>query len=608
MSFVVNQYIPRPSSYVPSQFDINILMMGETGVGKSTFINAFANYIIYNTLNEAIQDEIQVLIPCIFHITDPDTYEPKKISIGQANDDEKCELTGQSSTQICHSYIFPIGNRLLRLIDVPGIGDVRGIDQDKINCDHILAYINHYEHLNGICILLKPNNERLNIGFRFCFKEILTHLHIKAKDNLMFIFTNGRSTFYRPGSTTPLIRTLIKELNDTWKVEIPFNKENTFMFDNEAFRFLVLCKNGLEFSNEETNNYSKSWKISIKEFTRLIERILKCELHAVKDSVSINAAQQLIRKLTRPIGEIARLIQENIQLAKNHKSNILNNPLSTLSKRIPQKMGKILHFDYPRTVCVNRKCTEIIIVDDQRKVDYITKCHLHCYLRDVEQECIGHSMLKDCHAINKQTGLCNECGCSWTIHMHISYEYETFITFVNIDNTNSQSVLTSIDKHIAALREEENSILEVCGKLSQFLKKNSITPYNDEILGYIRYFISEEEMKRDAGAKNEDVIQGLKNMIQQYENEQKLFNAVPNENTSSMDLKIIHNEYELEDIFGLVGKLYKLPINGSSIQQQVKELKENQWTANEKREHFVEVPFHANSSTIMQQLKNIVSQ
>ncbi|CAF4262453.1 unnamed protein product [Rotaria sordida] len=271
-------------------------------------------------------------------------------------------------------------------------------------------------------------------------------------------------------------------------------------------------------------------------------------------------------------------------------------------------MGKIVHFDYPRTVCVNRKCTEIIIVDDQRKVDYITKCHLHCYLRDVEQECIGHSMLKDCHAINKQTGLCHECGCSWTIHMHISYEYETFITFVNIDNTNSQSVLTSIDKHIAALREEENSILEVCGKLSQFLKKNSITPYNDEILGYIRYFISEEEMKRDAGAKNEDVIQGLKNMIRQYENEQKLFNAVPNENTSSMDLKIIHNEYELEDIFGLVGKLYKLPINGSSIQQQVKELKENQWVANEKREHFVEVPFHANSSTIMQQLKNIVSQ
>ncbi|CAF3221038.1 unnamed protein product [Rotaria sp. Silwood2] len=279
---------------------------------------------------------------------DPDTEESKTILIGTPNDDEKCEEVGQSSTQICQSYIFPIGNRLLRLIDAPGVGDVRGLKQDAKNCDHILAYINQYEHLNGICLLFRPNNVRLTINFRFCFKEILTHLHINVKDNLMFIFTNGRSTFYRPGSTTPLIRTLIKDLNDAWKVEIPFNKENTFMFDNEAFRFLATYKNGIKFSTEEVNNFSKSWEISVTEFTRLIERILKCELHAVRDSISINAAQQLIRKLIRPIGEIARLIQENIQLAQKHKKNVLNNSLSTLPKQISQKNGKVVHYDYSR--------------------------------------------------------------------------------------------------------------------------------------------------------------------------------------------------------------------------------------------------------------------
>lgn len=33
----------------------NLLILGETGVGKSTWINAFANFITYDTLEDAIQ-------------------------------------------------------------------------------------------------------------------------------------------------------------------------------------------------------------------------------------------------------------------------------------------------------------------------------------------------------------------------------------------------------------------------------------------------------------------------------------------------------------------------------------------------------------------------
>jgi hypothetical protein len=220
----------------------------------------------------------------------------------------------------------------------------------------------------------------------------------------MFIFTNGRATFYRPGSTTPLIRKLLEELNQTWKVEIPFNTGNTFTFDNEAFRLLAMHKNGMQVSDEEVNNYNKSWERSVEEFSRLVERILQCDIHAVRDSLSINAAQQLIRKLTRPIGEIARLIQENIQLAVKYKQNVLRNPSLTLPKRIPQKTGKMVIFDHPRTVCTNRKCIQIIVVDNERKADYVTKCHPECFLRDVERECVGHPILQYCDAINERTG------------------------------------------------------------------------------------------------------------------------------------------------------------------------------------------------------------
>ena len=598
-----SEFIPRPKSRRYSQRDINILIMGETGVGKSTIINAFANYLVHNTLRDAIRGEMQVVIPSKFHITDPGPFEPKEVFVGNSDDDDNCHEAGQSCTQVCRSYLYPIGKRILRLIDAPGIGDVRGLDQDKLNCDHILAYLHHYEYLNGICIVFKPDHERLTINFRFCFKEILTHLHINAKDNLMFIFTNGRKTFYKPGGTTPLLRRLLNELNETWKVEIPFNTGNTFMFDNEAFRFLALYKNGIRFPQEETESYSKSWQKSAEEFSRLIHRILQCEKHAVQDSLSINAARQLVRKLTRPLGEIARSIQENIQLVEKHKQKVLQNPPSTLRKQIPQKIGKFVAFDYPRTVCTNRKCTRIVDVDGQKSIDYAMKCHPQCYLRDVERECVGHPILQYCDAIDRRTGFCKVCRCSCQEHMHTIYEYRTSIIYVEVDNAVSASPTSAIDERINILRYEEKEILRICHELSQFMQENSLTPYNDEITEYIRYFIREEETKRGAGAQNQEVIQGLQRMIGEYEKEQRI-----HQRASTASKRSRGSTCEPEAIFGLAGQLYKLPIHGRSIREQVEGLKQLQFQGVETKESFVRIPIRAKSSTIMTQLIQIVSE
>ena len=44
--------------------DVNILVLGETGVGKSTWINGIANYAKHDTLEDAMDDpEFTFLIP-----------------------------------------------------------------------------------------------------------------------------------------------------------------------------------------------------------------------------------------------------------------------------------------------------------------------------------------------------------------------------------------------------------------------------------------------------------------------------------------------------------------------------------------------------------------
>src|SRR5437870_3554407 len=135
------------------------------------------NYLLYETLNDAKSGNLEVLIPSKFTITD-NNFNMNTVKIGDYDSNEQVENTGMLATQWCRSYLFQAAENkvLIRLIDTPGIGDIRGIDQDKKNFDNILKFIGQYQYLNGICIFLKPNNARLNVVFRFFIQELLSHL------------------------------------------------------------------------------------------------------------------------------------------------------------------------------------------------------------------------------------------------------------------------------------------------------------------------------------------------------------------------------------------------------------------------------------------------
>ncbi|CAF3955353.1 unnamed protein product [Rotaria sp. Silwood2] len=344
--------LQRLSSSPITNDNINILLLGETGVGKSTFINAFVNYLKFKTFEQAQSNTPVVLIPVSFLMTVGDNFEERLVKFGDidSSNNEDFDHPGESVTQHCRTYEFHLGDndeKKLCIIDTPGFGDTRGLDQDDVNMQDILEYINNLTHLNAVCFLLKPNTSELHTFFRICFMQLLDLLGPNAHQNIIFCFTNARSTFYTPGDTAPLLKILLKSFSMN---DIPFKKDNTFCFDNESFRYLVALQNEIEFNDDEKHDYKESWSTSVKESNRLIDYIHE-NLIAYRSNnewKTIKRAHIEISHMIRPMLETIHNILRNIILCK---MNIRNKSITMFPKAIHRSASICLSCKpYPRYI------------------------------------------------------------------------------------------------------------------------------------------------------------------------------------------------------------------------------------------------------------------
>lgn len=487
------------------------------------------NYLEFETLDEAIAAEkLNWVIPCSFATQIMDRknvnrpIEEKHIKIG-ASDDERDGSKGDSATQ--RTTVYPVtfqhgeSTLTVRLIDTPGIGDSRGVDADKQNMADVLSTLSAYDHVHGILILLKSNSARLTITFRYCVKELLTHLHHEAAANMAFGFTNTRISNYTPGDTYGPMKTLLAQHPD---VGLRLETPTTYCFDSESFRYLAACKSGVEMPNKP--DFDRSWDRSREETLRLIARFQTVQPHDVKSTMSLNGARQLISELTKPLAEISQIINTSIQLVEDQVQILKTQRIKGDELRNMLHIQKVQMnaetLDRPRTVCSDKACIDVR--DDGKGqntmvIVYKTHCHPVCYLSDVQADVMAHPGLIKCAAFSGNL-TCNKCTHHWQQHLHVLYELQEETVTV-IDNgiqqqlashaddiTLRQAAVQQKEKVVEEYRKEREIIRDAAARFCVFLKRKSIAPYNDALIAYLDFLIKEEQAKVSAGGNNKRLL------------------------------------------------------------------------------------------------------
>ena len=584
---------------------MNILLLGETGTGKSTWINGFANYVRFDTVTEAEAAGGSFPISANFIANDPVTYEDRIISTDKHVRHSEY-AAGESVTQEPRTYCFTHGGLIVNLIDTPGFSDTKDTDtgkheKDKQHVDDILHFVGRFDKLHAICILLKPNQTRITEGFAYCITEILRNLHESACNNVIFIITNVKSTDFTPGRILATLRDFFHQ-NSLTKVKV--NPSTVYCFENDTMQHIVEYVNECPHNKDKHCLAEESWKKSSKTTMDMLTYIQGLAPHDVDNTQCIYNTRCLISILSKVLFDIVKCITTNTeQLAskkediRKRQSEIQKSPSEYVSKDLWEvlytevKEIEYQELKYSITICTSPKCSDF--VGNERHFKQI--CCTNCW---------GFWTLWTCTAFAGISGrYCKHCNCERSEHRWTTAktELKKKVLF-DVSEEGIDKILSSddavrhlkdhcdkIENYVAQSEKERDEMLEVGALLSMFLQTNVLfNPSSSDNLGsYLNnerdaasevqmqkidqraqheQIPNDEEQRKIVAAIDADIFAlskhktSLSNLIKRYEDYYK---------TTISSGRVI----TMVEAQSMVDDLYRLPRNGKTLKEAVAKIK-----------------------------------
>ena len=405
---------------------VHVLVVGETGAGKSTFLNFMNHYSAFSDLLES-DFEDQDLIKQIKNIVDSGN---------------ECYEKGKSMTQCSKKHEVTHGKAKFVILDTPGMGDTRGLDQNKQNLQNIIDTTKQLEFINAICIVANGTQERLTISFKYVFNELQAFFPKTVMANIFLVATRCslktdiKLPFDQLGIQAKRVYcidnpfTLVKDYSS----ETDEREKDAIL---EKLRFNT--KQGIKQIEYLYEDIGKVESCNTNDFLTLYKTKQEIELQMLNSLTAINQSESNEKEFNKVLNEIQ-------QLESTKDANV------NFEYEVDQDTSHTETRSYHSTLCGHPKC-------------YST-CHEHCGLAYSTDK----QIFLGCAGVASTN--CTTCGHSYTEHMHNHAVWIKEIKKVKSTDEHKKKQFSDSSSQLETIATKKRKIEEEITKIKKQREEN----------------------------------------------------------------------------------------------------------------------------------------